>query len=109
MFTGELIWSEFETPAAGDLQTTSWFVGARWKASPRLSLAGRFGQMLANDARDPAGTSIPWQADVWRAELGTGWRLAEDILLKGTYSFTHTDGDPQAGEHLWGAGIGWRF
>jgi hypothetical protein len=109
IFTGEWILSEFETPAVGDLRTTSWFVGARWKASARMFLASRFGQMLANDARPPGSNAIPWQADVWRAEFAAGWRLAEDCLLKATYSYTHTDGDSQAGEHNLGAGIGWRF
>lgn len=107
--TGELVLSEFETPAAGDLQAASWFLGVRWKTSPGVWLAARFGQLLANEADGPAGSEVPWQPDVWRAELGAGWRLSPDVLLKAGYAFTHTDGDDEAGEHLMGSGIGWRF
>ena len=65
--------------------------------------------MLANDANGPAGTDVSWQPDVYRMEVGAGWRVTPGVLLKTTYAFTRTDDDPVAGEHLWGTGIGWRF
>lgn len=104
--SGEIITSEFETPAAGDLRVTSGFVQARWKVSPGFWLAARFGQMLANDA---TGTDAAWQPDVRRIEIGAGWRVTPGVLLKTGYGFTRTDDEPSAGEHLWGTGIGWRF
>ena len=109
MVTGEIILTEFETPSAGDLRAASWFLGARWKAAPGFWLATRFGQILANEADGPAGSEVPWQPDVWRAELGCGWRITPTVLAKAGYSFTHTDHDDEAGEHLLGTGIGWRF
>ena len=109
ILSGEIIMSEFETPAAGDLRVATGFVQARLKVSPGVWLAARFGQMLANDATGSAGTEIPWQPDVWRAEIGSGWQINSNLLLKAGYSFTHTDDDAIAGEHLLGTGIGWRF
>jgi hypothetical protein len=109
IISGELITSQFDTPAAGDLRVTSGFVQARWKVSPGFWLAARFGQMLANDATGPAGTDVSWQPDVYRMEIGAGWRVTPGVLLKTTYALTRTDDDPVAGEHLWGTGIGWRF
>lgn len=107
--TSEIVLSEFETPAAGDLCAASWYLSGRWKFSEGMWLAARFGQMIANDATAPAGGDVEWQPDVWRAELAAGWRVTSSILLKASYGFTHTDDNAGAGEHLLGAGIGWRF
>lgn len=107
--SGEVVLTEFETAGSGDLQAASWFVQARYKVSPGVWLAARVGQMLANDAVGPGGAAFAWQSDVWRAEIGGGWRIRPNVLLKAGYTFTHTEDDPVAGEHLWGTGIGWRF
>jgi hypothetical protein len=107
--SGEVVLTEFETASSGDLQAASWFVQARYKVSPGVWLAARLGQMLANDAVGPGGAPFAWQSDVWRAEFGGGWRIRPNVLLKAGYTFTHTEDDPVAGEHLWGTGIGWRF
>lgn len=107
--SGEVMLTEFETARSGDLQAASWFVQARYKVSPGVWLAARIGQMLANEAVGPGGVPFAWQSDVWRAEIGGGWRIRPDVLLKAGYTFNHTEDDPVAGEHLWGTGIGWRF
>lgn len=107
--SGEVVISEFETPTAGDLRTASWFLQTRWKVSPGVWLAARFGWISANDATDPAGNDVSWQPDVWRAEIGGGWRVSPNILFKAGYSFTHSAGDTAAGEQLLGTGIGLRF
>ena len=104
--SGEIVLSEFETPAAGDLRTASWFLQTRWKVLPGVWLAGRFGRITTNDATDSAGNDVTWQPDVWRAEIGGGWRVTPDVIFKGGYSFTHAAGDGDAGEHLLGTGIG---
>lgn len=103
--SGEVLVTEFETPAAGDLRATSWFLQARWKVSPGFWLATRFGQILTNDA---AG-DVVWQPDLWRAEIGTGWRINPNLLLKAGYSYTHADGGGDSGNHLLGTGIAWQF
>ena len=107
--SGEVVLSEFETPAAGDLRTASWFLQARWKTAPGVWLAARFGQIIANQATGVTGGDVAWQPDVWRTEIGGGWRITPNLLLKAGYGFTHTAGDAVAGEHLLGSGVGWRF
>jgi hypothetical protein len=109
LVTGEVILSEFETPDAGDLRTASWFLGGRYKVSPGVWVATRFGQMFANDAKSPAGTDVSWQADVWRAEIAAGWQVTPSLLMKASYAFTHTDDGGDAGEQLLGVGVGWQF
>ena len=108
IIAGEVIASEFETAAAGDLRTLGWFLQARWKAAPGFWLAGRVGQMVFNEADSSRGQDVEWNDTVWRAELGAGWRLTPNLLLKANYSFTH-GGDDAAGEHLLGLGFGWRL
>jgi hypothetical protein len=109
ILSGEAVFSEFETPATGDLRTVAWFVQARWKAAPGFWLAARFGRIFADDATGAGDLYVPWQPDVWRAELGAGWRINPHLLVKADYSYTHADGDPGAGNHLFGAGFGWQF
>jgi hypothetical protein len=109
VISGEVIVSGFETPAAGTLRTSSWFLGARWKVSPGVWLAARFGQTFANDADGPGRVGLPWQPDVWRSDIGIGWRVTPDVLLKAGHFFTHTKGADDSESHLAGLGVGWRF
>ena len=110
ILSAELLASEYETLEAGDLHSLSWYVQARWKAAPGVWLAGRFGQILNNEANGPNGTGVEWSPDQWRAEVSLGWRITPDILVKGQYAFTHTDGEATGpGEHVVGLGAGWRF
>ena len=108
IISGEVIGNEFETISSGDLRTLAWFLQARWKAAPGFWLAGRFGQIFANQAEGLDGRATSWSPDVWRAEIGAGWRITNRILLKADYSFTHAD-NPQGGEHLFGLGFGIRL
>lgn len=107
--SGEVVFSQFETLTTSDLRAASLYVQARWTARPGMWLAARFGQLLANNVSVPGGADFSWQSDVWRAEIGSGWRITSNLLLKVDYSFTHTADDPAAGEHLFGTGLGWRF
>ncbi len=110
ILSAEVIAIEYETLEVGDLRSLSWYLQARWKAAPGIWLGGRFGQILNDEADVPGGRSEEWTPDIWRAEVSLGWRVTPDILVKGQYAFTHTDGGvPGPGEHLAGMGIGWRF
>lgn len=109
ILSGEMVLTQFETMSSGDLEAASWYLQARYKVRPGVWLAARIGQLIANDAVGPGGTDFAWQSDVWRAEIGGGWRIRPELLLKAGYTYTHTDDDPFAGEHLWGTGIGWKF
>lgn len=109
ILTSELVLMEFRTPDAGSLRAASWFLGGRWKVSPGVWLATRFGRTVANEVEASDGTNVPWQPDVWRAELAAGWRVTPSVLLKVGYAFTQTDDGGDAGEQLAGMGVGWRF
>lgn len=106
--TGECILTEFSTPDAGDLRAASMHLGGRWKFSPGMWLAARFGGLLADEARGPAGEPVEWQPGVWRAELAAGWQPVSQVLVKAGWSCTRTD-DGGGSSQLLGLGIGWRF
>ncbi len=105
ILSGEIIASEFETLAAGDLRTLGWFLQARYKAAPGIWLSTRIGQSVANQTTAPDGKDVAWTPDIWRAELGAGWRINPHLLMKANYAYTHSD-DASAGEHLFGLGVG---
>jgi hypothetical protein len=84
-------------------------MGVRWKFAPGLWMASRLGRTVADDAAGPAGGSVEWQPDVWRAELAFGWRATPSVLVKAAYAYTHTGDRHDAGDHLLATGIGWRF
>lgn len=72
------------------------------KSPPGFWLAIRCGQILTTDA---AGDLV-WQPDLWRAEIGTIWRISQNLLLKAGCSHTHADGGGGSGNHLIEAGSG---
>ena len=105
IITAEIIASEYETLAAGDLRSVAWYLGARWKVAPGFWLAARAGHLSGDDVRAPSGAMVPWTPEVWRGELAAGWRLNERALLKAQYSYTDSD-DSAAGDHLFGMALG---
>jgi len=110
IISGELIHSSYETLTAGDLDSLTWYLQARWKAAPGLWVAGRISQTLNNDITAPDGSRVPWTPDLFRSEIAVGWRVTPDILLKGQYSYTQASGGlPGPSKHLFGVGFGWRF
>ncbi len=105
ILSGEAVLTEFETPAAGDLRAASWYLQARWKVSPGFWLATRIGQTIANETDG----DLAWQPDIFRAEIGTGWRITPNLLLKAGYTLTTVHDDGTGYNHLLGTGIGWQF
>jgi len=55
IFSGEVIYSRYETLETEDLESLSWYLQTRWKTSPRFWLAARLGQTINNDVN-----GIPW-------------------------------------------------
>ncbi len=110
IISGEILYSQFERLQGEDLESLSWYLQARWKASPGFWLATRLGQTMNNEVRGPAGASIPWSPDLFRTEVAAGWRVTPDVLLKAQYSYTESSGGLAGpGENLFGFGGGWRF
>jgi hypothetical protein len=102
--SGEVIAARFETPFAGDLDVLSYYVEGRWKVSPALFVAARWGQQFFSDL---AGRG--WDRDALRAEVGVGVKITPDILFKAQYSHTHESGGGAQGENAVGVGFAVRY
>jgi hypothetical protein len=83
----ETIWSEWKLPALGapvidtPLQAHSTYVEGRYKLRPGLYVAGRVDHLGFNDIVGSAGPQS-WEAPVTRVEVGAGYSLLRNLLLK---------------------------
>jgi hypothetical protein len=83
----ETIWSEWKLPALGapvidtPLQALSTYVEGRYKLRPGLYVAGRVDHLGFNDIVGSAGPQS-WEAPVTRVEVGAGYSLLRNLLLK---------------------------
>jgi predicted porin len=66
-------------------------IEGRYKLRPGLYVAGRVDHLGFSDI---AGTTetLPWDAPVTRVEIGAGYSLQRNLLLKGSYQFNRRDG-----------------
>jgi hypothetical protein len=68
------------------LGVSSWYVEARYKVEPGLFVSGRWSRMTFDSIETGVATlpsRLSWDADVSRLELGAGWYLSRDVLIKG--------------------------
>ena len=109
IISGEAFFSEFER-IGDNFLAFSYYLQARYKVAPGLSLAGRFGQTLSNEITAPSGESVPWSPDLLRAELALGWRITPDLSVQTQYTFTYVTNTFSAPDpHLFGTSISWDF
>lgn len=101
----ELAFNRWETPfLSADLDLLGGYIEAKYTLTPRFFVAGRWSRMVFSEISDPMDVdtdgrfSEPWDYDVRQIELGVGYRLARNALLKATHEFNRTldspDGDP---------------
>jgi hypothetical protein len=85
------------TPPAGQmpldvpLSAVSTSVEGRYKLRPDLYLAARFDHLTFSDLTSTA-TTLPWDAPVTRFEVGAGYSIRRNVLLKGSFQHNHRDG-----------------
>jgi hypothetical protein len=80
------------TPALPkSLGALSTFIEGRYKLRPRLYVAARFDHLGFSDVVGTRET-LPWDAPVTRLELGAGYSLQRNLLLKVSYQHNRRDG-----------------
>lgn len=83
----ETIWSEWKVPALGapvidtPLRALSTYVEGRYKVRPGLYVAARLDHLGFNDIVGSAGPQS-WEAPVTRVEVGGGYSLLRNLLVK---------------------------
>ena len=97
----EIYGSRWEVPNVDDDPVAvSWYVEGRYKLSgilPGLYVCARVGQIFANEIDRPSGGSATWERTSYRTEIGAGWFVYVNLLLKAEYEINHTNGpnDPR--------------
>jgi hypothetical protein len=63
------------------------------KLTPQLFGALRWNQQVFSSFTDAAGQSLRWSRNVWRADMGPGYRFTAHTQVKLQYSIERQDAD----------------
>jgi hypothetical protein len=91
---GEVIRSRWLLPApfaAGSLHATSMLAEARYRILPGVYIAGRAEHLGFNDIAG-TGRVDSWDAPVRRLEVGAGWSVQRNLMVKGSWQRNRRDG-----------------
>jgi len=93
---GEVYWSRWEVSnLSEDLSAVAYYVEARYKLLPGLYVAARWGQIFFSSIAGEA-----WDRDSRRAELGAGYFLRVNLLVKAQYEWNDAEGPNDSGDNL---------
>ena len=81
-----------QAPIEDALTAFSTSVEGRYKLRPRLYVAARFDRLTFSDLAGADRISQPWDAPVKRIEVGTGYSLQRNLVLKLSYQYNTRDG-----------------
>lgn len=101
----EAVWSRWELPALDETRIETpqdsfgGFVEGRYKVRPGLYVAGRVGHLSFRRLSSSEGTNT-WDANVSRVEVGGGYALHPQMLLKATWQYNWRDSERYARESL---------
>jgi hypothetical protein len=108
------VWAEvyearFEIPGVGNADTQAYYVEAKYKVTPQFFCALRWNQQLFSSLTTSTGRSSPWSRDVWRVDVGPGYRMTSHTQVKVQYSLEHQDADLGAWSSLLAVQFSARF
>lgn len=86
----EVYFSRFEIPLVGDADTTAYYVEGKYKITPRVSAALRWGQQFFSTIPDRRGP-VRWGHEVWQVEAAPAFRFTAHTQLKLQYTLKHGD------------------
>jgi hypothetical protein len=78
----EFLRNWFESPYVGELGLSAWYVEGKWTVLPGWYLAARFDRMIFDDVSLASGGAAPWDADLWKREVGIGFKPSAHLLAK---------------------------
>ncbi|HET9941021.1 MAG TPA: hypothetical protein VFR25_07950 [Candidatus Eisenbacteria bacterium] len=89
---GEGAWNTWQTPTVGDLGVTTGYVEMKYHLPFGAYAAGRLDGMRFSKIEDSGGVEHPWDSNIARWELGAGYRVDRNILMKLVYQHTTMEG-----------------
>jgi hypothetical protein len=105
---GEFIFSRFQVPNAGNADTFSWYLQAKYQITAQLFVAARWNQQVYNQVETATGPQN-WDNDEMRLDLALGYAWDEHVLTKLQYSWQHQETSFQNGQQLVAAQLVVRF
>ncbi|MCC7032040.1 MAG: hypothetical protein IT179_04305 [Acidobacteria bacterium] len=91
----EVFWSQFDVQRVGQVQTSSYYVEGKYKLTPQLFVAARWGQQFFSDV-----SGAPWDGPASRAEVAVGYRFSRRLQVKAQYGRTSEDRPVAQGPRL---------
>ena len=84
------IWAEvqearFELPRVGNADTLAYYIEAKYKFTPQLFGAVRWGQQFFSKISDTHGGEVQWSRDISRIEVALAYRFTPHMQLKLQY------------------------
>ena len=110
----ELMWSTWTLPLGltstenETLRATSVLVEGRYRIFPGLQLAARAERLGFADLPTANGP-VPWEANVRRLELGVGYSVVRNVMLKTSWQRNLRDGGRVRHDTLWAGQIVYWF
>jgi hypothetical protein len=78
----EYAYNRFQSPYVGNLDSRAWYVEGKWTVIPGWYVAGRFDRMTFSDVPLVAGGVTSWDANVWKREIGIGFKPSTRLIAK---------------------------
>ena len=92
------VWAEvyearFEIPGVGNADSQAYYVETKYKFTPQFFGALRWNQQLFSDFPGMPGATGPWSRNIWRIDIGPGYRFTAHTQVKVQFSVQHQDSD----------------
>ena len=78
----EYVLNRFESPFVGNLDSKAWYVEGKWTLLPGWYVAARFDRMIFGDVALASGGVAGWDADLWKREIGIGFKPSARLIAK---------------------------
>src|SRR5436853_6771663 len=78
----EYVFNRFESPFVGNLDLNAWYVEGKWTVIPGWYVAARYDRMIFDDVALASGGVEAWDADLWKREIGVGFKPSRNLVAK---------------------------
>jgi hypothetical protein len=111
---GEIVWSGWELPTAdlspdGRVTALSAWVEGRYRLTPRIFVAARGDRLTFSEIAGSGGARAAWEAPVHRVELGAGYYLQRNLVVRTVVQRNHRDGGRVRDRTYWAGQLAYWF
>ena len=113
----EIVWSRWEIPFAiapvegAAIGALAVWVEGRYRMTPRIYLAGRADRLTFSNVTGQVFSALPiaWEAPVSRFEVGGGYSLQRNLVLRAVAQVNRRDGGRIANRTFLSTQVAWWF